>query len=39
MYLDALGMWSDGITRFVDSQGRAIIYGTDENNSLSYNIE
>ncbi|MDO9179577.1 MAG: calcium-binding protein, partial [Agitococcus sp.] len=36
MYMEALGMWSDGTTRFVDSQGRAIIYGTDGNDLLSY---
>lgn len=28
--------WNNGTTHFVDSQGRAIIYGTDGNNSLSY---
>jgi Ca2+-binding RTX toxin-like protein len=30
--------WNNGTTRFVDSQGRAIIYGTNENNVLSYDI-
>jgi hypothetical protein len=29
-------LWNNGTTRFVDSQGRAIIYGTDGNDPLSY---